>query len=191
MIIEKRAPNSLELIAATLEKGELVIMPCDTIYGIVGLVDVSLEALVALKGRAEGKKFLQLTTLEMAQSIAVEPIDEQILKLWPAALTVIIKNRQGGTTAVRVPADPYLIKLLERLQKPLYSTSVNLADSEPLNTFPTIVKLFKSKVGLCVKGDKKPTSLPSTILDITQKSYKIVREGAVDVSFLINKQKKS
>ncbi|HHU88985.1 MAG: L-threonylcarbamoyladenylate synthase [Sphaerochaetaceae bacterium] len=185
MVVEKSDPNSLPLIANHLKGGDLVIMPCDTIYGIVGVVDLSLAKLNQLKGRGGEKHFIQLVTLEMANSIARCPIDEAILSLWPAPLTVIVADIWGGTTAIRVPADAFLIALLELVGKPLYTTSVNLTGEPFLNAFDQIYGAFKAKVSLFVRGEIGENSLPSTILDTSGDKYKIIRQGSLDLSDII------
>ncbi len=186
MVIEKSRPESLKLIVQYLQRGEVVLLPCDTIYGFVGMVDLSLEKLNALKGRNGEKHFIQLVTFEMASQISRDPIDETIRALWPGPLTLIVNDRFGGTTAIRVPADPYLISIIEEVESPLYTTSANRAGEPFLNTFEEIYELFSSEIPLFVKGDKLSEALPSTILDMSGDRYKIVRQGALDISELIS-----
>ncbi len=185
MVIEKSSPESLTLSAQYLKQGEVVLLPCDTIYGLVGVVDLSLEKLKALKGRNGEKHFIQLVTFEMISSISRDPLDEAILAHWPGPLTVILNDKRGGTTAIRVPADPYLISLLEEVKMPLYTTSANKGGIPYLNSFEEIYGTFGSDVSLYVKGDMERGALPSTILDISGERYKIVRQGALDISKLI------
>lgn len=185
MVIDKSDPTSLNHLANHLKRGELVIMPCDTIYGIVGIVDLALSKLNQLKGRGGEKHYIQLVTLEMASSIARNPIDEALSSLWPAPLTLIVNDIWGGTTALRVPADPYLRALLDLVAKPLYTTSVNLTGEPYLNTFDQIYETFGSKVSLFVRGEMGENSLPSTIVDTSGERYKIVRHGSLDLSNII------
>lgn len=187
MVIEKSRPDSLKLIAQHLKRGEVVLLPCDTIYGFVGVVDLSLERLNALKGRNGEKNFIQLVTLDMATQISRDPIDESLSALWPGPLTIIVNAKGGGTTAIRVPADPYLISLIEEVESPLYTTSANRAGEPFLKSFEEIYEVFGSEISLFVKGDILSEALPSTILDISGGRYKIVRQGALDISGVIGK----
>ncbi len=164
----------------------MVLLPCDTIYGFVGIVDLSLERLKALKGRNGEKNFIQLVTLDMIFQISRDPIDESLTDLWPGPLTLILNNKWGGTTAIRVPADPFLISLIEELESPLYTTSANRAGEPFLKTFEEIYELFGAEIPLFVKGDMVSEALPSTIVDISGDRYKIVRQGALDISELIS-----
>ncbi len=182
MVIEKSRPESLELIAQYLKRGEVVALPCDTIYGFVGMVNLTLEKLRALKGRNGEKNFIQLVTFDMASQISRDPVDEAVRALWPGPLTLIVNDQWGGTTAIRVPADPFLISLIEEVESPLYTTSANRAGEPFLNTFEEIYKLFSPEISLFVKGDMVGEALPSTILDISGERYKIVRQGALNIS---------
>ena len=84
-----------------------------------------------------------------------------------------------------MPADPYLISFFAEVKKPLYTTSANKVGILYLNPFEEIYGTFGSDVSLYVKGDMERGALPSTILDISGERYKIVRQGALDISKLI------
>ena len=48
-----------------------------------------------------------------------------MFKKWPGALTIIVNDIRGGTTAFRCPSDLWLLEILKNVEYPLYSTSVN------------------------------------------------------------------
>ncbi len=184
-IISKTDFHSIDLIVEHLLANKLIIMPCDTIYGIVGIVPDSMPVLKMIKGREETKPFIQLVTFEMADAIACSAIDERVLEAWPGPLTVIVRNKVGSTTAIRVPADTFLHKILDRVGKPLYSTSVNVSGEVPLTSFQLMYTRFSEKIPLFVRGDDRQGTIPSTIIDITTIPYRLVREGVIDVRSLI------
>ncbi len=189
-IISKSQVHSIDLIVEHLLANKLVIMPCDTIYGIVGVVPDSLPTLKVVKGRMETKPFIQLVTFEMAHAIASDPIDAKVIEVWPGPLTVIVRNKEGKTTAMRVPLDAFLQEILERVGKPLYSTSVNISGEEALTSFQAMCERFSEVIPLFVRGDEQQGTIPSTIIDITTLPYRLLRKGYIDVTSLIDETEK-
>ena len=184
-IINYKDVNAIEIIVNNLRNDEVAIIPCDTIYGIVARVPQGQKKLEKMKGRPEGKPFLQLATLEMIKSELLAQLDTAIADCWPGPLTVILPTKHNGAIAYRVPADPFLMEILIALGQPMYSTSVNSSGKAALNMFEHIVSEFKTKVPLIVEGILPENSLPSTIIDATQYTYKLIRQGAMDVGALL------
>lgn len=184
-IIRTDEPESFDILAHHLSVGRLAVMPCDTMYGIVGRAPETQGSLRLVKGRPETKPFIQLVTVELACRIANHPIDAAILSCWPGPLTVIVEDAEGGSTAVRVPSDPFLLTLLERLGFPLYSTSVNVSGEPALTRFSEMVARFRETVPLFVQGRADTGTVPSTIIDSRTRPYTLVRQGIMDVSDII------
>ena len=184
-IVEKNTDGTAEVLSRHLKSGALAIIPCDTIYGIVGVVPSSESALRTVKGRPETKPFIQLVTLDMAKRIAVKPIPSEILALWPGPLTVVVETVSGATVAIRVPADTFLQQVLEKVGSPIYSTSVNFSGEESFTRFDDMVERFGDTIPLYVKGDEFQGTVPSTIIDVVKNPYVLIRKGFVDVSNLI------
>lgn len=186
LIISQSEVQSIDRVVAHLLANKLAIMPCDTIYGIVGIAPETEQDLKKIKGREETKPFIQLVTLEMAKTIALEPIDERILQAWPGPLTVIVKNTLGTTTAIRVPADAFLQAILEQIAKPMYSSSVNVAGESPLTSFAAMYERFCKIIPLFVQGNTQQGTTPSTIIDITTTPYRLIRQGVLNVNSLLS-----
>jgi tRNA A37 threonylcarbamoyladenosine synthetase subunit TsaC/SUA5/YrdC len=100
-------------------------------------------------------------------------------------LTIIFPGpsalEEEQTVALRMPADSFLQKLLFELDCPLYSTSVNLSGGEALWKIGDIIAAFAREVGLIIDAGDLPGQRSSTILDICQKPYKIIRQGALQL----------
>ncbi len=178
--------DSVPDILKILNNSGIVIMPCDTIYGIVGVAPDSENKIRTLKGRAEEKPFLLLIKKEWVYRFTKIEIGSYFLNLWPAPLTLIVPGLDGYSKAIRVPDDNRLQNILSELNKPLYSTSVNRSGYKNLSKSDDIEKEFGSKVDLFVNEGDLNSGLPSTIIDISKKPYKMVREGAcsIDISML-------
>lgn len=183
-VLYKQAPGTLEKTVKFLQEDKVVVLPCDTIYGLCAKVGPAEQALRSVKYRGETKSFLILATLEQAKEICIVP--EDVEKAWPCALTAILHNREGGgTTAVRVPADNFLQEVLSKLGSSIYSTSVNESGYLAITNITDIIFSFKDRVPAFVVGSEKQGTVPSTLIDCTTKPYTLVRCGQYDASELL------
>jgi len=183
-VLYRQNPDTLDIVVERLKNDEVIVLPCDTIYGLCAKMGPAEEKLYALKERDQRKPFLILATLEQAKAICDVPAD--IEACWPCALTAIMKNKQAqGTTAIRVPQDPFLQRVLEKLGSPIYSTSVNMSGYSSMTSIMDIIFTFKGLVPTFVVGDEKQGTVPSTLIDCTVHPYKIIRQGSYNASALI------
>ena len=179
MVLKKSENNTLEKVSSIILSGGVVIMPCDTIYGIISLTGAPEKKIREVKGRDEGKPFIRLIASknEILQ-YTDQDISSEILDMWPGPLTLIVNNKTGGTEAFRVPDDKYLLELLSMIKQPVVSTSVNFTGSPFLNNIAEIIISFESLVDAVIDGgDAGIEAAASTILDITDVPYRIIRQG--------------
>jgi len=83
---------------------------------------------------------------------------------------------------IRVPNTPHLLKLVQILDFPLISTSVNRSGTPPLNDPLAIIREFSvdlttEDAAILLDAGKLPPSHGSTIVDITQSPPKVIRQG--------------
>src|SRR5262249_28883705 len=104
--------------------------------------------------------------------------------LWPAPLSVVLalKNpiaasRGQAKVAVRIPASPDLVRLLDATG-PLTATSANRSGEPPLADPDEVARLFDDRIDLLVDGGETPGGLPSTIVDATVEPPVLLRAGA-------------
>jgi len=176
-------PKLLETLVDVLSSNGVVVMPCDTIYGLVGIAPETEGKIRSLKGRQE-KSFLRLIPDPRWLSRFTDSVlPEELKAYWPGALTVIFPAGEGrsGTVALRVPDDALLLRVMERLGKPLFSTSVNASGQPALWRIREIVSAFEASVDLVVAAGDRPAGIVSTIIDITGRPYRVLRRGAVDI----------
>lgn len=175
--IIKYSFDSIDEIATRLKRGEVGIFPCDTIYGICASTnEKNAERIYAIKNRPQSKRFIILIDKE---DLATSPfiVPEELLSLWPNPLTMIVNTKTGDTQALRVPSDPFLQKLLP-LSGPIFSTSVNLSGSPSLLSFSSIFPVFENRVDFIVEKDDEESGMSSTLVDVTKKPYRVIRQGA-------------
>ncbi len=182
MIIAKNQTNAIDLAVAALLENKVVILPTDTIYGFSGIVPGAKQGIIAAKGRDEGKPFIELIAKpEDLEKYAPKAVRENLLALWPGAVTIIVRNLTGGTTAFRCPGDPWLRRIIELTGTPIYSTSVNRSGEPSLKTIAEIISVFGDTAGLIVDAGDCAEAKASTIVDATESVYRVIRQGAVEI----------
>lgn len=182
MIVRKSEADSAVIAARFLREGKLTVLPTDTIYGFSGIVPAASERIIAAKGRDEGKPFIQL--IARPEDLALhcaDALNPELLALWPGAVTVIVRNRAGGTTAFRCPGDQWLRTVISLTGAPIYSTSVNRAGEPAIKAIGAIEAEFGGVADLIVDDGDHPEGMASTLVDATGSVYRIVRQGAVAI----------
>ena len=180
MVISKSNPNLLNITLDILKRKGIIIMPCDTMYGIVGIAPETEKHIAKLKKREREKGFLQLIAdISWLERFTDKKLPESLKNYWPGPLTLMFPDRSGGTVALRVPNEEFLRELLLNLDKSLFSTSVNSAGEKPLFRIAEIIKRYNDKVDLIIDSGNYLNSVPSTIVDISSPEMKVIRRGAV------------
>jgi L-threonylcarbamoyladenylate synthase len=181
MVLAAADPAAARSLAAALAGGGVAVIPCDTIYGIVG-IDPEAEARIRLlKGRDDGKPFLRLVAdPAWVRRLTGREAPPRLARHWPGPLTIVLPSGDG-TLALRVPATPWLRELIAGLDRPLLSTSVNRSGCPALWRMDDIVAEFESSVDLVLDGGDLPGAVPSTIVDATARPCRILRAGALSL----------
>ncbi|MCX6560936.1 MAG: L-threonylcarbamoyladenylate synthase [Candidatus Aminicenantes bacterium] len=177
-----------------LGRDGVAVYPTDTYYGLGANAysAAAVEKIYGLKGRLRDKPLSVVAAgLEMAGLIAADPpaaLPGLAAAFWPGPLTLVLKARPvfppvllgpGGTVAVRVPALPWLRSLLEAAGFPLTATSANLAGAGEIADPVEARRIFEGRVDLFIDGGRTPGGAVSTIVDLTGKTPRLVRPGAV------------
>ena len=124
-------------------KGSVLLLPTETVYGFMCRWDDSeaRDRIFKMKKRSSDKPFQML-----ASSIAQAEKEGLIFdgeawkiarKFFPGPLTLIVENRNGGTTGLRIPNHPLMLKLILKINSPLAATSANISGE------PAILKSFR------------------------------------------------
>lgn len=184
MLILKKDLKSLRIAASFLKKGDVIILPTDTVYGFSGIVPLTKDKIMKIKKREDEKNFISLiSNPNDIYRYTDTPIPDKIFNLWPGPLTIIVKDKQGGgTSAFRCPNDHWLRNLIKETACPIYSTSVNYSGFPVLSDIEKIIKEFEDKVSLIVDGGNL-NGVSSTIVSLTDKEPFILRQGSLFISF--------
>ena len=190
--IEENLESALSLSAEFYHSGKIFIYPTDTIYGIGGNpFDVNVVKRISdIKGRDEKKQFIWLISdFEKVMNyveIIYETHLEFLQKIWPAPVTVILNLNERtkaiinqDSIAVRIPQNDFCLKLLKEISRPLISTSVNRSGENPINHIDKIIQNFSSDVDAILIHPESSEKKSSTIIDLTSKQPKLIREGSI------------
>ena len=188
MILNKSDENSVKECVSYLKQSKILIIPTDTVYGFSGIAvpgkqeDTDFK-IKKIKGREQTKPFIQLiASPEALKSYTDDKIPSDLLSYWPGPLTIIVNNKQTGTTtAFRCPGDAWLRNILKELDCPVYSTSVNRSGFPILDSESEIINEFEKDVDLIITDGDKKNALPSTIVSVCDGELKVLRQGAVEL----------
>ena len=186
-------------VKSCLESGGLVCIPCRSSYRIVADLTnpKAVNALLFSKHRTtKAPSLVFIPSYGDLKSVASNvPAKARKLAqaLWPGELTIrlepneeaipapIVKTltKAGGKLGVRVPSEPWLLKLLKELGRPLLVSSANRERKNGASSPAMIQKNFISHVGIFVTAGDIPASLPSTVIDFVDGEPVLKREGSL------------
>lgn len=171
----------------TLEKGRILALPTDTVYGFAvdGTNPKALERLMKIKERQE-KPFAYFISRNQIEDYA-HIIKRKILEYFvPGPITVILRRKlerslpgQGHKIGIRIPQLDFVIKLLSKYDKPLAVTSANRSGELTLRSALDIDEQFPG-VDIVIDGGKL-VSEPSTVIDLANTPPVIKRKGTVPI----------
>ena len=188
MDINQEIQNAYEVI----QKGGIILYPTDTVWGI-GCDATNPEAVAKiykLKQRAETQSMIVLMNGEKMIYNVFKDIPEvawQIIDLSEDPITLVLDKPRNvaanliapdQTLGIRVVKEPFCFKLMEKMKKPLVSTSANISGEPTPKSFkeisPEIIKGVDYVVNL---HREKIAGKPSTIIKLTNDSQvKVIRK---------------
>jgi tRNA threonylcarbamoyl adenosine modification protein (Sua5/YciO/YrdC/YwlC family) len=196
--------TGMRLARQAIGRGELVVIPTDTVYGVAA--DAFAPAAVARLLEAKGRERTApppvlipgIPTLDALAEVVPDEVRELVAKFWPGGLTVIVRARRTldwdlgetrGTVALRMPSDPIALELLAETG-PLAVSSANatgepaattVAEAEKMLQDAVAVYLDAGPVGEAYAGDPRAgsTIVDATGLESPQGKLRIVRHGVI------------
>jgi len=197
--IDENPESALILAAELFHTGKIFIYPTDTIYGIGGnpFDEEVVKRIADIKGRDEKKQFIWLLSdfenLMNYVDVIYDTHLDFLQKIWPAPVSVILNLNERtkrivnqDTIAVRIPQNYFCLKLLKEISRPLISTSVNRSGEDPINHIDPIVASFSQYVDAILFRSELTEAKSSTIIDLTSKQPKLIREGSIKFVELLN-----
>lgn len=196
--------TGMRLARAALGRGELVVIPTDTVYGLAvdAFQPAAVQRLLDAKGRGRSSPPPVLVpgipTLDALAENVPEEVHALVDAFWPGGLTVIVAARSSlawdlgdarGTVALRMPAHPVALELLSETG-PLAVSSANLTGQPPARTAHgahgslgdrASIYLDAGRVGTDDAGTADPgsTIIDATALHLPEGKLRIVRHGVI------------
>ena len=188
--------EEINAVADALQNHKIIALPTDTVYG-VGVMYGDLKDLQRLKNakhRPETKPIpMMVSSIEHMEQVAV--VDERVKKIaerfLPGALTLVLKVKDNvpkeytnglDTIAVRIPDEPFILKVIDVLNTPLLVTSANQSGAKTALTSDDVFEQLPDIDGI-VLGTCRALQA-STIVDCTQEKLKILRPGPITLEQL-------
>ncbi len=197
--IYEKNPSEKELnrVVASLEEGGVCIYPTDTIYalGCDFSQPKAIQRLGKIKGVKPEKANFSIICSSISQLANYVKLDNQTFKLLkrnlPGPFTFILPvashafknvNVKRKSIGVRIPDSPIILQIVERLGRPIVTTSIR--DEDEVIEYTTDPELIHEKyehlVDLIVDGGYG-NNIASTIVDCTQGEVEIIRQGVEEL----------
>ncbi|MGW6131788.1 L-threonylcarbamoyladenylate synthase [Cellulomonas sp. NPDC055163] len=189
---------SLDAAVEALGRGDLVVLPTDTVYGIAAdaFDPAAVQALLDAKGRGRQMPppvlMPDLRTLDGLATAVPDAARALAEAFWPGGLTLIVRAQPSlawdlgethGTVALRVPDHPVALELLRRTG-PLAVSSANRTGKPAGTDVREAYRQLGARVPVFLDGGEAPGGVSSTIVDATGDVLRVVREGAIGLEEL-------
>ena len=185
---------------AVLKRGGLVAVPTETVYGLGADAEneLAVRRIFAVKGRpASHPLIVHLADASQvhtwARKVPVQ-LDALARAFWPGPLTVVLWRSDrasdavtGGqdTVALRVPAHPLTLELLQAFGGGLAAPSANRFGKVSPTTAEHVRAELGGDVDLVLDGGPCSVGVESTIVDLTGLEPRILRPGGVSREDLV------
>ncbi len=189
----------IEEAANVIRSGGLVVFPTETVYGL-GANAYDPKAVIKIfkaKERPMDNPLIvhicKLSELEEASRKVPEEAYIIAEKLWPGPVTVIVWKSDKvpcevttglPTVAVRMPAHPVALKLIEFSGVPIAAPSANLAGKPSPTTPEHVIRDMYGRVDVILDAGETLFGVESTIIDVTRKPPVLLRPGPIPVEKL-------
>jgi tRNA threonylcarbamoyl adenosine modification protein (Sua5/YciO/YrdC/YwlC family) len=190
--------SAIEAASLAIQRGRLVVLPTDTVYGIGAdaFDPVAVRNLLEAKGRGREMPppvlVSSATTLD-ALAVRIPGYARALVEeFWPGPLTLVCHQQTSlqwdlgdtrGTVAVRMPDHEVALEILERTG-PLAVSSANLTGMPAALDADHAEEMLGDKVEVIVDAGESPGGLASTIVDVTGDQGRVRRRGALSLAAL-------
>ncbi|WP_235735861.1 L-threonylcarbamoyladenylate synthase [Nocardioides alcanivorans] len=187
--------QAVEAATRAVRRGDLVVLPTDTVYGIGAdaFDPVAVAGLLAAKGRGREMPppvlVASKATLHALTSSLPPWVTPLVDAFWPGPLTLVCRDQSSlqwdlgdtrGTVAVRMPDHPVALAVLERTG-PMAVSSANTSGAPAATDVDAAEAMLGEQVVVYVDAGPTASSQPSTILDVTGDVPRLLRLGTLSI----------
>ncbi len=184
----------LQQIIDSINRGEVVCFPTETLYALA--VDAynlnAINSLYKLKQRAKDKPYaIMLHSIDQLVGL-VDSCEERLRlmqKHLPGPVTFLL-NRSlrcnlpsvlGDKIGIRIPRNQEVLQILQKLNKPLATTSANISSEQDAKRFEDITPNVLEGVSCYLSDNQGVSGVASTVVDISVKPFVVLRQGNITV----------
>ena len=192
--ILKSDPRGIKKAAQIILRGGIIAFPTETFYGLAAdaLNEAALKKIFRVKKREEGKPLLLLIADKswlkaLVQNIS--PLAERLMdRFWPGPLTLVFNaspqlspllTANTGKIGVRLSLHPVNQALVQAVGRAITGTSANLSGQPGTLTAREVFQSLGESLDAVLDGGKTAGGPGSTILDVSDPSPQIIREGMI------------
>ena len=179
-----------------LKNDEVVVLPTDTLYGIIGsaLSKKAVRKIYDIKGRDKTKPFIVLINSISQLKIFGIKIDEEQAKIfskfWPGKVSVVLPCNLKKFEYLHLGGNGIAFRMIGKRNRnlfniissvgPLVAPSVNRQGEKPAETIKEATGYFSEKIQCYVNVGKR-TSKPSTLIKLIGNEIVVLRQGEVKI----------
>jgi len=203
--VETELLTGMRLARSAIGRGDLVVLPTDTVYGVAAdaFQPKAVAKLLAAKGRGRQSPppvlIPGIPTLDALAETVPDEVRALVTAFWPGGLTVILPARSSlnwdlgdtdGTVALRMPSNRVVLEILSETG-PLAVSSANLTGEPAAMTAVEAERMLGDSVAVYLDDGEAGSDYPdaeaatgSTIVDATglllpEGKLRIVRHGVI------------
>ncbi|MET1060423.1 MAG: L-threonylcarbamoyladenylate synthase [Nocardioides sp.] len=189
---------AVEAASLAVRRGELVVVPTDTVYGLGADAFDPAAVRRLLKAKGRGREMpppvlvSAATTLD-ALAVGIPGYARALVEhFWPGPLTLVCTQQSSlqwdlgdtrGTVAVRMPDHELVLEILERTG-PLAVSSANVTGRPPAADADAVEEMLGDDVSVIIDGGPARGDQPSTIVDVTGTQGRVLRTGVLSLEDL-------
>ena len=197
-MIHAPSPQTIQIAAGWLARGELVGIPTETVYGLAAkATDADAVAKIfAAKGRpATNPLIVHIADAVQLESVIAWPPEpalrrrlERLAVFWPGPLTLVCPRRDSipdcvtagqPTVAVRVPDHPVALELLRACGFPLAAPSANRSNYISPTRAQHVADGLRDQVAMVLDGGPCRCGIESTIVSLVGSRARLLRAGSL------------
>ena len=186
---------AVDAAVTALRRGELVVLPTDTVYGIAAdaFSPAAVARLLEAKGRGRDMPVPVLVgswrTIDGLAEHVPQSARQLVETFWPGPLTLVVRAASSlawdlgetrGTVAVRMPLHPVALAVLDSTG-PLAVSSANRSGLPPAADAADAERQLGGAVSVYLDGGPSGAPVPSTIVDLPGPVPRVLRVGALPV----------
>lgn len=191
---ELKNDSTVKEAAELLKKGEIVALPTETVYGLAAdaLNVEAVQKIFAAKGRPQDNPLIvHIADRSQLDDLVTEiPKKAELLmdKFWPGPLTIIFSKSSNvpeqtsaglATVAVRMPAHPIMLAVIEKANLALAAPSANRSGFPSPTKAEHVFNDLQDKIPLIVDGGPCRVGVESTVIDLRGAEIKVLRPGGI------------